>query len=188
MERIREPLGRRPGGVPGMIFIPPKPLIWLPRLDLGPRRMSPGYPCCCGADCEHCSGGASSQWQVVTSGIGNDGCGDCDPDLNDTWILDQDLDHATIGCVYSYTLPEAICDIDFIYGFYHHDGAGYYWGVVFRQGVGLGLTHFSFNGPAGWRQAGKPACAFNNESLTRKTETSSDCDLSGATCLVTAIP
>jgi len=144
--------------------------------------------CCCDINCVHCSGDAPSQWSVVTSGIVDDDCSDCDPDLNDTWILTKDTNYATIGCVYTYELPTAICGISHIYGFYHNDAGGYYWGVVFSDGVLTGLTHFSFNGPAAGRQVGIPDCAFDSEDFSLKTETSSDCDLSAATCLVTAIP
>lgn len=177
-------LRRRWNRLKSGLYVPP----FLKRLHEDQRGL--WYPYC-GEECEHCSGTAPAQWQVVTANIADDTCADCDPDLNDTWILDQDADISSslvpVGCAYSYTLPSAICDVTCIVGFYAHDPAGYYWGILFRPGCGLEGIMFQFNGPIGGRQPAKPACAFDNEEFPIKSSSTDDCDVTNATCHVTAL-
>jgi len=81
-------------------------------------------PACCnalGQDCSYCSCGFPNSLRVDISGVANgnssdpyDNCTECDPNANDSFILDDPTGFG--GCGLKYTFPTPWCDEGLYYG------------------------------------------------------------------------
>lgn len=157
------------------------PTLWLP---VGPWRFLP-CPDCCG-ECDKCEGPESSQMQVEFSGWVDGNCANCDPDFNDTFVLDQD---ATNKCQYDYHFETSPCAEDNFYDVqlgFSKVGADYQvWVTLVVQ---TALEFYTFIKDYGGT---KPDCdGLSGVSLPYNAGESLDnigCDESGVTCTVTSL-
>jgi len=140
-------------------------------------------PCsgCCGA-CAACSGAVPTQLQVVTTGIADTGwCSDCDPDYNDTFVLDPEPGDTT-NCYWRYDFGTPPCG-----------SSSYYWVRRTESPVGTWwlICDLVIDGGAHveWRKsyAAKPNCSVSGEVLTHNPATGYICDGSASTCTITTL-
>lgn len=137
------------------------------------------FPCddCC--RCDNCSGNTPDQIDVTFDGIVNVSCGSC-VNINDpvTFTVDWLRQIGDI-CYWRYTLPSAICYLDWIEVRAATGGVGVYW----FQGSSQVASYFRTVGAPydcmGWTNYDVPF-GFNLPG--------SQCDLLSSTCKITALP
>ena len=148
-------------------------------------KFAPWYPCpdCCGTNCIHCqTGTAPNQYQIVVAGVGNASCSDCG-DFNATWVVDfAGIDGHP--CLWTYTLSSTICTATILSIEFFNPGSPQNGSVLVAFEVSLFGTralHFLKTNVFG----APMDCELSSFSVGGPA--SSQCNISGATCTVTAL-
>lgn len=157
-----------------------------------PFHFSPCPECC---TCTLCSEETPATWQVVLSSMADGTCADCDENFNDTFILTRThqfftpLGAITPKCVWTYNLGEkSICTYDYLALWIIPTGPVWTLVVGFISGIPPGSfeTYFFASSPTITTDPSRTDCTtVANASLGGATDT--QCDGTGATCLVTAL-
>ena len=178
----------------------PKAQLWLPWMPPPVMRFAGGYPCC---GCRSCAGRRPSQWQVNISGVANRDPEECGGDCtwlnaNSPFVVDFDsTDPTDLGgsdqrCYWKKVLGTTLCTPE--------DPPGFSWLVLRTSHIIVGdwyhinvsITPGTLWGVGSFFSAGKwyaarPTCEdLSGESLPDLIS-SAWCDVSGASCSVTAL-
>jgi len=159
--------------------------LLVPRTRLAYRlwRFQPCTSCCPEGKetCENCEDDlAPNEFQVMLSGIIEDGCGDCDS-LNDTYVVPW---REVVGCRWYYYLPAEICNVATVEV---QVMAPY---LLLGYHINVYLMDASWTALCRWTKdygVEKPDCdALNNEVIPLSWQ-GWTCDASSSTCLLTAL-
>ncbi len=161
---------------------------------------TPWFPCCVGTGtgtvcvCDDCGTAnlVPDEWQVVMSGIVDDVCSDCDSGLdgtgfNDTFVLGNCQIGAFDVCLWYYELPSTTCQADYVLLTLKENTPGNWffavWAADSLAPSNPANKEFSFSK----NYAARPDCGgLSGESLSPDLSPT-QCDISSATCLVTAL-
>lgn len=167
--------------------------LFVPRQFAGKWRFQPCALCCSssGEGCTYCSGSPPDAFRVVIANIAESTCGNCAL-LNATYILTYPAGsyyhYPSATCFWYYDLPTPVCNVEEIWLFFSDNR----WPaelnaieVLLRNHNVSVLTYLNFLKS----HISKPACdGFNNTAIPLKsTVAGTGCDLSSATCVVTAL-
>lgn len=158
--------------------------------------------CCCpsGQPCDWCSGGMPLQVQVNLAGISDNGCDECDPNLNDSFIADRVSTGST--CYYEYLYnPFGCANIGCGVGEWHQitirvyhtkSGADYILRTIVYECQCLSLPTDTCLESARFEKnysTSKPNCLLAaTETLPLVSDSGVMCDFSVATCTVEPVP
>lgn len=160
----------------------------LPLLNPGIMDRGMGRRCCPveeGLDCV-CSD-APDEWSIEVSGVASGGsCGAACTNFNGTFIVTNPFEIESVYgplCVWSFEYPSAICGRYYLVLRVEHHAVGMR--IVVSSEVDLELPFFGFLMAFIKTYASPVSCSLNSESLPSNMVCT--CDLTLATCLITAL-
>lgn len=130
---------------------------------------------CCGSVCPFCSSGTPSQYEVAVALLADELCTDC-TDLNGTYVVTKKFD-----CYWEYIIDPEVCTFDRIFVNIQPTG-----GSVFVESRFEGITNserFKDSGTVG----SSIDCLLSSYNLPPTSGIGTQCDNTGATCVVTAL-
>lgn len=143
--------------------------------------------CCCGGECEHCSGDIADEYQIVLSGVANGTCAVC-AFLDDTYVVSRVDDNCChdLGLT-PFDPPLGICFSNSVTLYFQTHPEGCLLGATSSASeVILHDNSPSTDYVIFERSTSPEDCAYSSADFPFLSDTA-DCDFSGATCTVSAL-